>query len=107
MNKLINGFVALPDGIKAGITAVVLWVVSVVFANLIALVPFLAFLAQFVQPVSLAIAAALIAALEKALPDAYPQIAITALQLILLVLAAFGVGVELSAQGTLPALLSF
>ena len=92
-------FVALPDDVKVGIAAVVLWVVSFVFAKLIALVPFLSFLEQFREPLALSIAAALIGALENALPDAFPDVSVAALKLILLVLAAFGVGGVLKAKG--------
>ena len=104
--KLVNGFVSLPDTVRVGITAVVLWLVSIVLSNLILLVPFLAFLEQFKQPLSLALAAALIGLVEKAVPDAYARVAVIAIQLVLAVLAVFGIGAELAAQGVLPALLS-
>lgn len=105
MKKIVNGFVALPDSVKVGITAVVLWLVSIVITNLVLLVPFLAFLEQFKQPLSLALAAALIGLVEKAIPDAYAKVAVIAIQLVLAVLAMFGIGQTLAALGMLPALL--
>ena len=106
MNKLTSGFVALPDSVKVGITAIVLWLVSIVITNLILLVPFLVFLEDFKQPLSLALAAALIAVIEKAIPDAYARVAVIAIQLVLAILAMFGIGAVLAAHGVLPALLS-
>lgn len=98
-------FVELPSAVKAGITAVVTWLVSMVLTNLILLVPFLQFLEQFKGPLSLALAAAVISYVERIVPDAYGRVAIAALQLVLAVLAVFGVGVELAAMGVLPSLL--
>lgn len=105
MRKLTAGFVALPDGIKVSLTAIVTWVVSMVLTNLILLVPFLAFLEQFKQPLSLALAAALIGVIEKAIPDSYAKVAIIAIELVLAILAMFGIGATLAAQGVLPSLL--
>lgn len=104
-NAIVNTFVALPDPVKAGIAAVVLYVVSVAIANAILLVPFLAFLEAFKIPLASGLAAALIGWIEKVLPDAYPEASILAVQLLLAILAAFGIGLTLTAQGTLPALL--
>lgn len=92
-------FVQFPDSVQIGITAVVIWVIAFFFAKLIALVPFLSFLEEFREPVSLAVAAALIGWLQNIVPDAYGQVAITAIQLILAILAAFGVGNALKARG--------
>ena len=97
--------IALPDPLKAGITAVVTWLVSMVLANIILLVPFLQFLEQFKGPLSLSLAIAVISTIEKAVPDMYGRVAIAALQLVLAVLAMFGIGVELAAMGVLPSLL--
>lgn len=104
-NFLVASFVALPDSIKAGIAAVVLYIVTAVLTNIILLVPFLAFLEAFKIPLAAALGMQIIAWLEKILPDAYPQTSILAVQLALAILAAFGVGVTLAAQGALPALL--
>ena len=95
----MEGFVALPEDVKAGILAVVLFAVSFVFAKLIALVPFLKFLEDFRAPLALAIGASLIGWLENALPSGYDAVAILALQLVLAVLAMFGVGEVLKAKG--------
>ena len=95
----MEGFVALPDDVKIGIAAVVLWLVSFVFSQLIALVPFLKFLEEFREPLALAIAAALIGWLENALPTGLDNIAILAIQLVLAVLAAFGVSAVFKKRG--------
>ena len=92
-------FIALPEDVKAGIMAVVLAVVSFVFAKLIALVPFLKFLDEFRAPLALAIGASLIGWLENVLPTGFDQPVILALQFILAVLALFGVGTVLKAKG--------
>lgn len=106
MKRLINGLIVLPEPIKASITAVVVYLVSLLFANLILLAPFLVFLEQFKIPLALAIAMAVIAWIEKVVPDLYASVAIAALQLVLAILAVFGVGTALAAMGSLPALLS-
>lgn len=95
----LQGFAPLPDTVKVGITAVVLFVVSFFLAKLLALVPFLKFLEEFREPLALAIAAALIGWIESAVPDAYAQVAVIALQLILAVLALFGIGTTLKNKG--------
>jgi len=95
----MQGFVALPDDVKVGIVAVVVWLVSWVFAQLIALVPFLKFLEEFKEPLALAISAALIGALENAIPDAFGTIAVIGIQLVLALLALFGVGGVLKQRG--------
>lgn len=105
MRKITAGFVALPDTLKVAITSVVTWGVSMVLTNLVLLVPFLQFLEQFKQPLSLALAAALIGVIEKAIPDAFAKVAVIAIELLLAILAMFGVGATLAAQGVLPALL--
>ncbi len=104
-NRIVLGFVALPDTVKAGILAVVLYVVAVALTNLVLLVPFLAFLEAFKVPLASGLGAALVAYIENILPDAYPQASILAVQLALAILAAYGIGVTLAAQGALPALL--
>ena len=72
-------FVSLPDPIKVSITGVIVWLVSWGITQLVTLVPFLKFLEDFKQPLALAIAAALITALESAVPDAYAGVAIAAI----------------------------
>jgi hypothetical protein len=92
-------FVSLPDPIKVSITAVIVWLVSWGITQLVTLVPFLKFLEDFKQPLALAIAAALIGALEAAVPDAYAGVAVAAIQLVLVILALFGVGTALKERG--------
>jgi hypothetical protein len=105
MKSFRSRLIALPDPLKAGITAVVTWLVSMVLANLILLVPFLQFLEQFKGPLALSLAIAVISTIERVVPDAYGRIAVAALQLVLAVLAMFGIGAELAAMGALPSLL--
>ena len=95
----MEGFVALPDEVKVGIISAVLWLVSVVFAYLITLAPFFRFLEDFKQPIALAIAAALIGALENAIPDSLGAAAVIGIQLVLALLALFGVGTVLKKRG--------
>lgn len=92
-------FVALPDPVKIALTGAVVWIVSWLFAQLIAMIPWLQFLEEFKEPLALAIAAALIGWIEAAVPDAYAGIAVAAIQLLLVILAFFGVGQGLKAKG--------
>ena len=106
LKKFTASLIALPDPIKAGIAAVVLYVVSFLLANLILLLPFLAFLEPFKVEVAAAAAIMLVQLIEKAVPDMYEKVAIAALQLILAVLAVFGIGTTLAVMGKLPSLLA-
>ena len=92
-------FVELPSDVKSGLTALVVFAVAWVFAKLIALVPFLKFLEQFREPLSLAIAAELIGLIQNAVPDAYGEVAVLALQLALAILALFLTFVKLKERG--------
>lgn len=100
-----NGFVALPDPVKLAVTALVLWGVSTLFTNAVLLLPFLAFLVPFADPIGMAIAAALIGWFQKAIPDAWGTVAVFAVQLVLAILAVLGIGQTLATQGVLPLLL--
>ncbi len=95
----LQGFVTLPADVRVGITALVVAVVAFTFAKVISLVPFLSFLESFREPVALATAATLIGWIESAVPDAYAQVAILAIQLLLAVLAVLGVFNVLKARG--------
>ena len=106
INRVRAGVIALPEPLKASLTAVVVVVVSVLFANLVLLLPFLAFLEPFKVQVAIAAAMTLIAFIEKAVPDMYAAVAIAAIQLVLAILAVFGIGQTLAAMGALPALLA-
>jgi hypothetical protein len=99
MQGLIQSFVELPDSVKVQITGLVVLVFSWAFAWLIAKLPFLAFLEEYKEPLALAIAAELIVALQNALPSAYPEISLLAVQLILAVLAAWRLFKILGARG--------
>lgn len=92
-------FVALPDPVKIALTGAVVWIVSWLFAQLIAMVPFLKFLEEFKEPLALAIAAALISWIENIVPDAYGGIAVAGIQLLLVILAFFGIGNGLKKKG--------
>jgi hypothetical protein len=85
-------FVEFPDTIKVGITAVIVWVVLFAVNYLIGILPFLAFLLPFVNPIALSVAAALVLWLQNALPGEYPEVSLAAIKLILLVLTALGIG---------------
>lgn len=104
-SRAANGFVSLPDPVKAGVTAVVLWLVSTLFTNAVLLLPFLSFLIPFASPIALAVAAAMIGWFERIIPDAWGAVAVYAVQLVLAILAVLGIGQQLAAQGLLPALL--
>lgn len=93
-----QGFVALPDGVRAGIAAVVLWGVSWLFVQLITLVPALKPLDAYKEPAAMLISAALISLVENAVPDAYGQVAVVGIQLVLAILALFKVGNVLQAR---------
>lgn len=97
--RFVVFFVALPDALKVSIAALVVWLASTVFVQVVILVPFLQFLEPYVQPIALAFAAYLIGLIEKWVPDAYGNIAVIAIQLVLAILAAFGVGSVLAAHG--------
>jgi hypothetical protein len=85
-------FVDLPGSVELGITAAIVALVFAVVKFVAARIPWLGgFLAQYANEVALAVSAAFILWLENALPSAYPDIAVLALQLILAVLAAIGV----------------
>jgi hypothetical protein len=98
-NGAAQWFVDLPGELELGITAVVLVAVSFGFAKLLSLVPFLAFLGEFREPLAYAIAVALIGWIEAAVPDAFANIAIISIQLVLAILAFFGVANVFKEQG--------
>lgn len=103
--RLTAGFVTLPDPIKAGITAVVVWLVSAVLTNLILLLPFLEFFRQFEAQVALALAALVVDWLQKNIPDAWATVSEYALQLVLAILVVLGVISSPAVQSVLPSLL--
>lgn len=84
-----NGFVSLPDDVKTGIGSLVLVAVSWLFARLITLIPWLAFLDEYRVPFAMGIAMALVNYIQNAVPDAFGDIAVLALKLVLAVLALF------------------
>ena len=95
MNRIVGRFVALPDPIKAGIVSVVAFGVGVLFvwgAGVPVLAPIIAFLAQYQLAIVGALGVALVKLIENALPDQYPEISVLAVKIILLVLAAYGIG---------------
>lgn len=93
---LIRPVIALPDPLKIAITGVVLWVVSWAFAWLATKLPWIGVvLAGYKQPLAMLIAAALISFIEASVPDAYGAVAVAALELILVLLALFGIGARL------------
>lgn len=95
----VQGFVDLPDTVEAGITGVVVWLVSWFFVQLVLLLPFLSFLEEFKQPLALALSAQLIALIENAVPDAFGDVAVAGIIFVLTILAFFGVGQVLQRRG--------
>jgi hypothetical protein len=83
------GFVELPEDVRIGIGSVVLVVASWLIARLVLLLPFLRFLEDFRVPLAAAIATQLIDVIQNAVPDAYGEVAVLALKLVLAVLALF------------------
>ena len=91
-------FVQLPDSVQVGIAAVFVWVVTQAFFYAVSFFPFLQIFAEFVQPVSLVLAAYVIAWISNAVPDQYGPAAVKAIEFILLLLAMFGVGTAFGAR---------
>jgi hypothetical protein len=89
---MIKRFIELPDSVKAGVTAVVVFAFGWVFAQIVLLVPFLAWLAPYIPGLAAGAAAALIALLQNRIPDEYGEIAIQVIKLVLMVLAVLGIG---------------
>lgn len=83
------GFVELPEDVRVGIGALVLAVVSWLLVRLIALVPALAWLDNYRLPAAAGLTAVLIDFIQNSVPDAYGQVAILAIQLVLALLAIF------------------
>jgi len=91
---MFSWFVELPVDVTLQISALVAVAVGFLLAKLVALLPWLAFLEQWRDPLSKAIALELIVLLQNALPGQYPEISILAVKLvleILVILAAFNV----------------
>lgn len=95
----VEGFVQLPDPVRYQITALVVAAVGFVVAKLVLMLPFLRFLEEFRDPIALGLAVELIALLENALPSAYPEVSLLAVQLVLAVLAALRAGELLRRRG--------
>lgn len=94
--NLLQSFVELPADAKAGITGVVLFAVSWLFVQLFMLLPFLKnILDGFQTPLAMAISAALIGLIQNSTPDALGNVVVLAVQLVLALLALFGIGEEL------------
>lgn len=91
--------IALPEPLKLSITGLFVWLVAFLFAKLITLVPFLKFLEPYKTPIAMAAAAAVIGWIELNTPDAYGAAVVAAIQLILVILALFGVGEALKQRG--------
>ncbi len=106
ISRVRAGVIALPEPLKASLTAVVIVVISVLFANIVLLLPILAFLEPFKVQIAIAAAMTLINYIQKAVPDAYEQVAIKAIEFVLALLMFFGIGQTLAAMGALPALLA-
>lgn len=75
-------FVQLPDETKVAISGLILAVVNLLFMYAVSVVPWLKFFEQYKEEWAMAISAALILWLENVLPEAYPDAAILAVQLL-------------------------
>ena len=93
-----QGFVQLDPTLKAGISAVILWVISWVIVQLVTLWKPLQFLDQYKEQIAMAISAALIGWIESVTPDAYGSAVVAGIQFLLIILALFGVGRQLAAR---------
>ena len=98
-----KNFVELPDDVKAGITAVALFLAAKAFAFVLGLFPILSPLEPFIAPITLAFVAMFVDKLQSWIPDAFGPAAVMAVKLILYLLAAFGIGTQLAVMGVLPA----
>lgn len=89
----IQGVVSLPNPLKVAITGVVVWIVAWVFAKIVVLIPWVGpILEPYKEPLALLIAASLIGFIEATVPDAYGAVAVAAIELLLVILALFGIG---------------
>lgn len=88
----LMGAIDLPVEAEAGITAAVVWLVSLAVTQLILAVPFLAFLEKYKEPLALGIAAELISQIEGLVPAEFGEVAVAAITLLLAILALFKVG---------------
>lgn len=96
----IRPVIALPDPLKVSITGVVVWIVAWLFAKLVVALPWIGpYLEPYKEPLSMLIAASLIGFIEASVPDAYGAVAVAAIELVLVILALFGIGKTLKAKG--------
>ena len=92
-------FVDLPANVELGITAVITALFYLAVRFLVAKIPWLGgFFDRYAKEWALALSVAFIGWLENALPSAYPDIAVLAVQLVLAVFAAFGFGAKFLAN---------
>lgn len=98
--NLLQSFVELPDTVKVGIAGVITWAVAWLITQLILLFPWLQnILDGFQTQIAMAISAALIGLIQNAVPDAYGNVAVLSIQLVLALLALFGIGETLRQRG--------
>ena len=83
---MIQSFVQLPDPLVANLTAVIVTVIVLSINFLIVRVPFLAFLANYATEWGYVAAAAFVGWVQNSTPDAYGEIAIHALYIVLAVI---------------------
>ena len=76
-------FVELPGDVQSQIGALVLLAVSLVLTQLALKIPIFAFLLQYKTAIAAALAAALIAAIQNYSPDAYGEVIVLAIRLVL------------------------
>ena len=92
---MLFGFVDLPPDVELKVIAVVTALFYLGARFIVARLPWLGgFFERYAAEWALAISVAFVAWLENALPSAYPDIAVLAVQLVLAVLVAVGVTVK-------------
>jgi hypothetical protein len=88
---MFNDFVALPEPTKLGI----ILAITAALGYLFSLIPVIGqFLQGYAGQIAVVLGGVLISYVEQITPDAYANVAVLALQLVLAVLAAFGVVVS-------------
>lgn len=91
-------FVDLPPSVELSVTAVVTAAFYLLVRFVVAQLPWLGgFFEKYAAEWALALSVAFIGWLENFLPSAYPDISVLAVQLVLAILAAVGVGIKLLA----------
>ena len=87
MSELLQSFVQLPEPLVATVTALIVSGVVLAVQLLVARVPLLKFLANYAEEWGYMLAAGLLAWFQNAVPDAYAEVAVYGLYLVLAIIA--------------------